>query len=200
MKVPQPIKHFVEIFSELPGIGPRQAMRLAFYFIHRGLAVQGETIRTLAELKDIKVCKRCFYIYEGAGEVCDICSDSHRDQSVIAVVEKETDLLSLENAKKFNGRYLVIGDLTKSGILDTEQRLRLQSLKQWIKESLGGKAKEIIIAINPTSAGELIALMIIQELKPFAEKVTKLGRGIPTGGEIEFADEETLREALTRRD
>ncbi len=93
----------------------------------------------------------------------------------------------------------MVGDLTKSGVLDTEQRLRLQSLKQWIKESLNGKAKEIVIAINPTSAGEIIASMITQELKPFAEKVTKLGRGIPTGGEIEFADEETLSEALTRR-
>jgi recombination protein RecR len=161
--------------------------------------MQSETIRALSELKDVKVCKRCFYIYEGPGDICDICSDQHRDQSVIAVVEKETDLLSLENAKKFNGRYLIIGDLTKSGILDTEQRLRLKSLEQWIKDSLNGKAKEIVIAINPTSAGEIIASMITQELRPFAEKMTKLGRGIPTGGEIEFADEETLREALTRR-
>jgi len=199
MKVPQPIKRFVEIFSELPGIGPRQAMRLAFYFIHRGLAMQGETVRDLSELKNVKICKRCFFIYEGAGDICDICSDPHRDQGVIAVVEKETDLLSLENAKKFGGRYLIIGDLTKSGVLDTEQRLRLQSLKQWIKDSMNGKAKEIVIAINPTSAGEIIASMITQELRPFAEKVTKLGRGIPTGGEIEFADEETLSEALTRR-
>ncbi len=75
MKVPQPIKRFVEIFSELPGVGPRQAMRLAFYFIHRGVAMQSETVRALSELKNIKICKRCFFIYEGPGDICDICSD-----------------------------------------------------------------------------------------------------------------------------
>lgn len=199
MKIPESIKRFVDTFSELPGIGPRQAIRLAFHFIHRGAAMQNETARVISDLKNIKTCKNCFYIYEGAGDLCGICSDPHRDKSVIAVVEKETDLLSLENAKKFNGRYLIIGDLMKSGVLETEQRLRLQSLKQWIKDSLNGKAKEILIAVNPTSAGGIIASMIAQELKPFADKITKLGRGIPTGGEIEFADEETLREALTRR-
>jgi len=199
MKVPEPIRRFVEIFSELPGIGPRQAIRLAFHFIHRGQALQSETASVLAGLKGVKICKQCFFIYHGAGDLCDICADPHRDKSVIAVVEKETDLLSLENAKKFTGRYLVVGDLKKSGILDTEQRLRLQSLKAWIKESLGGKAKEIVIAVNPAPSSDLIASLITQELKPFAEKVTRLGRGIPTGGEIEFADEETLREALTRR-
>ncbi len=199
MRVPEAIKRFVEIFSELPGIGPRQAIRLAFHFIHRGAALQSETAVVLSGLKSIKICRNCFFIYQGGGELCDICSDPHRDQSVVAVVEKETDLLSLENAKKFSGRYLVIGDLKKSGVLDTEQRLRLQSLKTWIKESLGGKAREIVIAVNPAPVGELVASIITQELKPFTEKITRLGRGIPTGGEIEFADEETLREALTRR-
>jgi len=199
MRVPEPIRRFVEIFSELPGIGPRQAIRLAFHFIHRGQALQSETASVLAGLKGVKICKQCFFIYHGAGDLCDICADPHRDKSVIAVVEKETDLLSLENAKKFTGRYLVVGDLKKSGILDIEQRLRLQSLKAWIKESLGGKVKEIVIAVNPAPSSDLIASLITQELKPFAEKVTRLGRGIPTGGEIEFAYEETLREALTRR-
>ena len=199
MKIPESISRFVDIFSELPGIGPRQAIRLAFHFIHRGPALQSEAANILSDLKSIKICKQCFYIYQGDGSLCEICSDPHRDKSVIAVVEKETDLMSLENAKKFGGRYLVIGDFKKSGVLDTEQRLKLQSLKAWIKEVLGSKAKEIVIAVNPAPASDLIASLITQELKPFTERITRLGRGIPNGGEIEFADEETLSEALTRR-
>jgi recombination protein RecR len=105
MKVPEPIRRFVEIFSELPGIGPRQAIRLAFYFIHRGRALQSEAASVLASLKGIKICKQCFFIYQGAGDLCDICADPRRDKSVIAVVEKETDLLSLENAKNFTGNF-----------------------------------------------------------------------------------------------
>jgi len=199
MRIPGAIKKFVDIFSELPGIGPRQAVRLAFYFIHEGTAFDAEASKTIASLKNIKICRQCFYIHENPSGFCNICSDIKRNHKIIAIVEKETDLLSIESTGKFNGRYLILGDLHKNGILETSQKLRMQSLKSWISEKLNGKAEEIIIAINPTTYGDLNASIIAKELQDFANKVTRLGRGIPTGGEIEFADEDTLSSALERR-
>ena len=115
------------------------------------------------------------------------------------VVEKETDLLSLENTGKFTGRYLIIGGNSKTGTLEEWQKLRLQSLKQFIEKEFAGQAQEIIIAFNPTSAGDFSAALIEKELKGFTKKISRLGRGLPTGGEIEFADDETLGSALERR-
>jgi len=199
MKIPEAIKKFVDVFSELPGIGPRQAVRLAFYFIHEGAAYEAEASKVIANLKNIKICRDCFYIHENASGLCDMCGNKGRNHKLIAIVEKETDLLSIENTGKFNGRYLVLGDLRKNGILETDQKLRIQSLKTWIKEKLGGEAEEIVIAVNPTTYGDLNASIIARELQGSAAKITRLGRGIPTGGEIEFADEDTLSSALERR-
>ena len=119
--------------------------------------------------------------------------------STIAVVEKATDLLSLEKTKKFKGRYLVLGDLKKTGVLASEQKLRLGALKTFIEALPGKKATEIILAINPTAYGDLNASMLKTELEPHARRFSRLARGIPTGGEIEFADEETLSGALEGR-
>jgi len=166
--------------------------------VRQGKAFQSDFAKTVDDFKNIGVCKQCFYISE-KNDLCEFCSDKNRDQGIIAIVEKETDILSIENTGKFNGRYLVLGDLRKSGILETDQKLRLQSLKKQIEKGLDGKAKEIVVAINPTTEGDIIADIIVQEMKPFAGKVSRLGRGIPTGGEIEFADEDTLGSALERR-
>lgn len=122
------------------------------------------------------------------------------------IVEKETDLISIERTKKFKGRYLILGDLKKGGFLEPEQKLRLNNLKSFIKKSCPDPAEgkpcqieEIIIATNPTTYGDLNAMIIQKELEGYAKKFSRLGRGIPTGGEIEFADEETLEQALERR-
>lgn len=199
MKIPESIKKFVDVFSELPGIGPRQAIRLAFYFVGKGKGVQNTTIQAIEAFKNIKICKQCFFIHENENGLCDICGNSNRNRKVIAVVLKETDLVSIENTKNFNGRYLVLGDLRRSGLLGEDQKFRLSEFKSWVNKNLGGKAEEIIIAVNPTTYGDLNASLIAKELQPFANKLSRLGRGIPTGGEIEFADEETLKNALDRR-
>jgi len=199
MKIPKSINRFVDIFSRLPGVGPRQAIRLAFYFVRQGKAFQDDFAKTVNDFKNIGICKRCFYIAEGADGLCEFCKDKNRDQAIIAIVEKETDIMSIENTGKFNGRYLILGDIRRSGILETDQKLRLQSLKKWIEKEFGGKAKEVIVAINPTTEGDIISEIIAGEMRPSAEKVTRLGRGIPTGGEIEFADEDTLASAIERR-
>lgn len=190
--IPQPIKKFVEIIAKLPAIGPRQAIRTAFYLIRAGKDEIKELADAIYGLQKLKPCSQCFFVHENQDSLCPICSDKSRNKDVIAVVEKETDLLSLEQTGKFNGRYFIIGNLRKNGELDAEQKLRLKALKAL-------KPKEIILAINPTAYGDAAAFFLQQELKNDAEKITRLGRGIPTGGEIEFADEETLGSALENR-
>lgn len=203
--LPDQIKKFIDYFSELPSIGPRQATRLAFYLLRQGKANIAELAEVIHSLTDIKTCSQCFFPYEiskkyaGTKEnLCSICSNLGRRQDIVAIVEKETDLMSLEKAKKFNGRYLILGDLGKDGMLDSEQKLRLNHLKNILKKNFG-QAEEIIVALNPGTLADLETSLIFQELKPFAKKITRLGRGLPTGGEIEFADEDTLGGALDNR-
>lgn len=202
--LPDSIKRFVDLFAALPSIGPRLATRLAFYLARQGKNYVFELSRAVADLVNTKTCAECFFPYEvfqnmvGKGNLCRICADPRRAQNIIAIVEKETDLLSLEKSKKFTGRYLVLGDLGRDGVLDTEQKLRLTHLKAGI-EKRSGEAEEIILALNPTTLGDIEASLITQELKPLAKKITRLGRGLPTGGEIEFADEDTLAGALQNR-
>jgi recombination protein RecR len=212
--LPDSIKKFVEIFSQLPGIGPRQAMRLAFKLIAGGKNKIEETSQSVSDLRYIKICSDCFFVHTNKDGLCDICRDPQRQKGVIMILEKETDLISIERTKKFKGRYLLLGDLTKSGVLESGQKLRLNNLKSFIKKSPPsagsgqapsagsgqvGMAEEIIIATNPTTYGDLNASIIAKELEGVSKKITRLGRGIPTGGEIEFADEETLGQALERR-
>lgn len=209
--LPDPIKKFVDLFSKLPGIGPRQATRLAFHISSAGKSNIEELAKIIYGLSDIKTCSLCFTSHNNAGyeirntrentkkNLCPICSNPQRRKDIIAIIEKETDLISIERTKKFNGRYLVLGDLKKDGVLESVQKLRLNSLKNWIKKECAGQADEIVLAMNPTTYGDLNASLIANELKDSAKKITRLGRGIPTGGEIEFADEETLGAALDKR-
>lgn len=199
--LPDKIKKFIDIFSALPSIGPRQATRLAYHLVRQGKANIYEVSKAIADLAQIKTCSRCFLSYENgqtAENLCHICGNPKRRQDIVAIVEKETDLISLEKPKKFEGRYLILGELDKEALLDPEQKLRLNALKKHLEKTFG-QAEEIIIALNPTTAGDLESALIVQELKPFAKKITRLGRGLPTGGEIEFADEDTLGGALENR-
>lgn len=198
--LPDPIQKFIEEFEKLPSIGSRQATRLAFYLIQQGRGKINKLGNSLFELGNLKNCSNCFFPHQNANQLlCPVCANPKRNKNIIAIVEKETDLISLEKTKKFNGRYLIIGDLKKTGILESNQKLRLNHLKDSIKKQPNGQVEEIILALNPTTYGDLNAELITQELKGFAKKITRLGRGIPTGGEIEFADEETLEQALERR-
>lgn len=198
MRTPKVIKRLVDILATMPGIGPRQAVRLAFHLIRQGKSAQKDLEDAVASLRLVGICSQCFYIHEGEG-LCEICADEKRDQSTIAIVEKETDLMSIENTGKFRGRFLVLGEFGRGGLLEADQKLKLKSLNSWIVKKLNGKAKEIIIAFNPDTQGDFLATQIMKELAGSAEKMTRLGMGIPSGGEIEFADEETLGSALERR-
>jgi recombination protein RecR len=132
-------------------------------------------------------------------KVCDICGANNRNPKKIAIVEKETDILSIEKSGSWDGHYLVFGQLPEHGVLETEHKLRLSKLKLRITHELQGSVDELMIALNPTTFGDFVASVISEEFKHVAKKITKIGRGIPTGGEIEFADEETLKSAFNRR-
>ncbi len=195
--IPQSIKRFIENFSNLPSIGPRQATRLAFYLASLDKATVAELENAVGGLRNLNRCERCFFFKEGHSPACAICSSPERDQKTTAIVEKETDLLTLEKTGRFKGTYLVLGKLADKGIIETAQKLRLESLKKRLQKE--GKLNELIIALNPSSIGDFTADLIQGEFKDLALKITRLSRGIPTGGEIEFADEATLESSFEHR-
>jgi recombination protein RecR len=164
--LPLNIQKLIERFSRLPSIGPRQATRLVFYLINQGPNEILGLANQIQELQKIKICSFCFFPHQNQNGLCNICSNPERDTKTIMIVEKETDLISLEKAAKFRGRYFII---------------------------------EIILAFNPDSLGNLAASLIEKEMKDFTLKITRLGRGLPTGGEIEFADDETLKSSIENR-
>jgi recombination protein RecR len=199
MNLPDSVKALAAELAELPSIGPRQALRLAFYLAHRNQQSTNALAAGIAGLGRLKTCTRCFFIHENPGPLCDICANGARNERVIMIVEKETDLISLENTGSFKGRYLVLGEMPRTGVLTDEQRRRLKTLIQLLAALPGSKAEEIILAFNPTGLGDFHASLIVKELAPYSAKMTRLGRGLPSGGEIEFADDDTLGSALQGR-
>ena len=193
--LPEPIKKFIDFFSDLPSIGPRQATRLAFFLINQGKNFITNLSGAVAGLANIKLCAECFFVHQNKGELCNICSNDKRDSEIVAIIEKESELLSLEKTGKFNGRYFIIGELKKDGILSDAQKMKLDYLKRRRPEGI----KETIIATNPTIYGDLSAHAIEMELRGWAKKITRLGRGLPTGGELEFSDPDTLGAAVENR-
>lgn len=194
--LPEEIEKVAAALAELPGIGPRQALRLAFFLAREK---KPRLLLSLESLNKLKLCKKCFFPHSSAHSLCSICSDTKRDELVIALVEKETDLLSLEKTKSFSGVYFILGEAQKSGVLSPEAKSRIEALKSEILGSKEGEAKEIILALSPTAYGDLSVGILERELSGFAKKITRLGRGLPTGGEVEFADEQTLKESLKNR-
>src|SRR6266481_1107875 len=199
MKLPDQIRKLTSILAELPSIGPRQAQRLVFYLISLGPNSIHMFAEGIESLRSIKVCERCFFIHVNPEMLCDICSSKTRRQDIIMIVEKETDFMSIENTGKYVGRYLVLGPLMKTGLLDDVQKLRIESLKSFVQKELGGQAEEIILGLNPTGVGDMNASILGRELALLAKKISRLGRGLPTGGDIEFADDSTLGNALEGR-
>ena len=194
-----PIQRFIDAFSRLPSLGPRLATRLAFYIVNQDKPKREELIAALTLLNNINRCEQCYFLKMDTAPVCEICGNKKRNPKKIAIVEKETDILTIERAGSWDGHYLVFGMLPEHGVLETEHKLRLAKLKTRIKNELDGTVDEILIALNPTTFGDFIASIINEEFKGLSKTITRIGRGIPTGGEIEFADEETLKSSFERR-
>ncbi|MDD3614485.1 MAG: recombination mediator RecR [Candidatus Pacebacteria bacterium] len=196
---PDSIKNLAETIARLPSIGKRQALRLIFYLI-RNQDVRRQLIQQLNELeKKIKICERCFLPFEGPGQLCHICSNPSRIQNIIAIVEKEIDVFSIEQTNSFKGTYHILSHLIDPSDINSYNTLRLDQLEKRVRRLPQQIADEIIIAISPTTEGDLTAMYLERKLKNLAKKISRIGRGIPTGGEIEFADAETLKNALSNR-
>jgi len=202
---PKTIQKLIEIFSKFPTIGPRTAGRIVFYLINQPQKEIEELVEALRNLKkEIKICSFCFNPFEGEGNLCPICADPSREKSLLCVVEKEIDLLSIENTKKYHGLYFILGGTVSKLRKEDIKKLRIKELEERIKnfKKFGMKRSgfnEIILATNFTTEGEATAKYLEKILKPLKIKITRLGRGLPVGAELEYSDEETLLAALESR-
>ncbi|KKU10453.1 MAG: Recombination protein RecR [Parcubacteria group bacterium GW2011_GWB1_46_8] len=198
--IPEPLKKFIDLFSKIPGVGLRQAYRIAFWFLKHNKAFMYAYGFSLKEMADtLAVCSQCFFVFEKRTEeqtFCVICSDKSRDHTVIAVVEKETDLISIEKTKQYRGLYHILGGLITPDEHNNHD-LRLKELMERIDRN--PQTKEIILAISHTAQGDLTAMELEKMMKPFAINITRLGLGLPRGAEVEFADEDTLSNAIRSR-
>ena len=189
------VERLIAELGKLPGIGPRSAERLAFHI----LKVSDEEALGLAEaIRDVKTkirpCRNCFNLTEQ--ELCGICSDPRRDATVICVVEQPKDLLAIESTGAFRGIYHVLmGQIAPLEGVAPED-LTIDALVARVK---GGEVKEVILATNPTVTGDGTSLHITSLLEPLEVAVTRLARGLPSGGQIEYASKSILTDALTQR-
>ena len=204
------IQKLIDLFSKFPTIGPRTAGRFVFYLIKLPQKEFDEFIEAMRNLKKtIKICSFCFNPFEATDEekLCSICCNNSRDKTLLCLVEKESDLISIEKTKKYKGIYFILGGTVSSLKEKDIKKLRIGELERRIKnpENFGiqnADFSEIIIATNPTTEGEATSLYIERKIKPALSpgiKITRLGRGLPVGGELEYADEETLSSAFEGR-
>ncbi len=191
------IQKLINLFSKFPTVGPRTAARFVFYLLKLTDEEIQEIVESISILKEtVKQCSFCFNPFEGEEELCEICADPRRDKSLLCIVEKETDLATIEKTKKYSGKYFILGGtLTKFNKEDLKD-LRTEEL---LMRAESEEIEEIIIATNPTTEGEATTLYLERILKPLNKKITRLGRGLPVGGELEYADDETLGSALDGR-
>ncbi|MBI2113023.1 MAG: recombination protein RecR [Candidatus Wildermuthbacteria bacterium] len=196
---PEPIQRLIELFSQFPTVGPRTASRFVFHLLKSSEEEIQEFLSSLQNLRaNTGLCVLCFnpFLKQDEETKCPICKDALRDQSLLCVVEKESDLAALEKTKTYKGLYFILGGTLGQMRKEDIAKLRFPELG---KRVAGGQITEIILALNPTTEGEATALYLERMLKPLGKKMTRLGRGLPMGGEVEYADEETLKQALEGR-
>jgi len=188
------LQQLIEEFAQLPGIGRKTALRLALFMLKRPRADVVKMARALVDVKDrITSCSVCCNITET--DPCSICSSAKRERAMICVVEEPSDVIALERTNEFRGLYHVLG-----GALSPLDGIGPDDLKvRELLRRLPGDVGEVILALNPTVEGEATTIYLTRLLKPIGVKVTRLARGIPVGGNLEFADEATLSRALEGR-
>jgi len=195
LQIAQPLQVAVEELSKLPGIGKKTALRLALFILKSNKESVDQFIKSLSELKSkLRLCSRCFNLAED--ELCQVCMSQKRDKSIICVVEEASDVIAIERTNEYNGLYHVLG-----GVLSPLSGIGPESLK--IKELINRfnseNIKEVLLAINPDTEGETTTLYLGKLIKPLGIRVTRIARGLPIGGDLEFADEATIGRAVNGR-
>lgn len=192
--IPKVVRDLIEAFERLPGIGPKTAQRLTYYLLHAPKEeAQALATAAVAMKEKTVICSICFNISEH--DPCEIDTDPSREKSVIAVVEDPLDVLALEKAS-FKGLYHVLHGVISPLENIGPEELHIRELLPRLKD---GTVKEIILATNPTMEGEATAMYIDRLIRPLGIKVTRIARGLPVGGDLEYADETTLSRALEGR-
>jgi recombination protein RecR len=195
LRLPASLEKVINEFGKLPGVGPKTAQRLGFYLLKKDsldINALADAVRSLKT--DITFCSKCHNMAES--DPCSICSDPNRDHTLICVVEEPLDAIALDKTGQFKGLYHVLGGVLNPMEGIGAEQLNIASLANRITE-LG--AKEIIIATNPSLEGETTAMHIAKFLNGTDVKVTRIARGLPMGGDLEYADEITLSRALDGR-
>lgn len=193
--VPEPVTRLIDAFSRLPGVGPKTASRLTYYLLRAPEDVSSSLATALTELKaNTRFCTTCWNITES--DPCPICSDAARERTLIAVVEEPLDVLAVERTGGYQGLYHVLhGAISPVNGIGPEQ-LKVRELVRRVQNE---NVLEVIVATNPGLEGDATAMYIHQQLTPLGVKVTRLARGLPTGGDLEYVDAMTLIRALQGR-
>ena len=192
---PEPVARLIDALQRLPGVGPKTAQRMTFFLLKRPVEEVRELAESLVAVKErIVYCRTCFNVTDQ--DPCRICADPARDPRVLCVVEEPNDLLAMERTGEFRGRYHVLlgalSPLDGVGPDDLKVRELLLRLEQ-------GETTEVILATNPNVEGEATALYLAKLLRPLGIRVTRIARGLPVGGDLEYADQVTLSKALEGR-
>ena len=197
MLLPESIQSLITALERLPGIGPKSASRLAFFLLRAPEEVAQDLATALTNLKaNTALCPECFNIMQAGRERCEICESPNRQTSLICVVEEALDVVALERTGGFDGKYHVL-----QGVLSPIEGIGPDDLKisQLAGRVKAGGVSEVIVATNPSMEGDATALYLRRVLEPLGVKVTRLARGLPVGGDLEYADQNTLLRALSGR-
>ncbi len=193
------VEKLIKLFSKFPTVGPRTATRFVFYLINQPKENTAELLKSIEELKKkTKVCSLCSKSFEGKEETCLICADPRRDKTMLMIVEKEVDLEAIEKTNQFKGLYYILGS-TLSRLSEKNKKDLEDKVNKLIERIKKDSITEIILALNPTVESQNTALWLCRKLEPIGIKVSQLGRGLPIGAELEYADEQTLSSALDNR-
>ena len=195
--LPDPIQNLIISLERLPGIGPKTASRLAFFLLRAPEEVSGDLAEALTDIKTrIAFCQECFNITSAGRERCEICASAQRDGAIICVVEEPLDVLALERINAFKGKYHILqGVLSPIDGIGPDD-LKIRALLERIQR---GGVQEVILATNPSMEGEATAQYLHPRLLALGVRVTRLARGLPVGGDLEYADQNTLLRALSGR-
>jgi recombination protein RecR len=197
MLIPEPVQRLIDAFSRLPGVGPKTASRLTFFLLRSPQDLSFDLSQALAELKaNTAYCQQCFNITTADRTLCEICAHTGRSPALICVVEEPLDVLALERTGGYEGQYHVL-----HGALSPIEGIGPEDIKiaELIERVKTGGVEEIIIATNPSMEGDATAMYIQQQLASYDLRITRLARGLPVGGDLEYADQNTLLRALAGR-
>ena len=195
MQIAEPLLIAIDELSKLPGIGKKTAQRLAIFLLKSENPQVENLINAIKDLKlKLRFCDRCFNLAEE--EFCNICKSEKRDKSVLCVVEEASDVIAIEKTHEFRGLYHVLGGVLSplSGITPDSLHIK-ELLKRFEREDI----KEVILALNPDTEGETTSLYLAKLMKPLGITVTRIARGLPIGGDLEFADDATIGRAILNR-